>query len=132
MSNVGPVNGSHQVKSGKEFVNEIFLSDDEDAEAEEIFMNATSDASDMIKHDESNHSNHEHSADNKSENKKSVKFPKETYQFKDESHNIILNLSKYTLRNIVMVICDEAVIEFFYINFCLKYKIYIFFKGFSS
>ena len=41
--------------------------------------------------------------------KKSVRFPKETSQFREESHNVILNLSKYTLRKIVMLICDEAV-----------------------
>jgi dynein regulatory complex protein 1 len=37
-----------------------------------------------------------------------VKYPEETGQFREENHNIILNLSKYTLRKIVMLICDEA------------------------
>ena len=43
-----------------------------------------------------------------------IKHAKEAaIQFRRDSHAVILNLSKSTLRNIIMLICDEAVgIEF--------------------
>ena len=52
---------------------------------------------------------YEDDLDNKKLAKKRVKFPEETSRFRQDSHGIILNLSKYTLRKIVMLICDEAV-----------------------
>ena len=36
--------------------------------------------------------------------------------FRHESHNIILNLSKNTLRNILMLVCDEGVCKLIFFS----------------
>ena len=125
MNNIGPINGAHQIKSGKEFVNELFTSDNEEEEAaaaaaEEEQMTDGADYyrdqtsitdNGMLDPEDSmfNPQGGEASNAHLKSSKKSVKFPKEHSDFKISSHNIILNLSKYTLRNIIMLACDEAV-----------------------
>jgi len=110
MENVGPVNGSQHQKSGKDFVNELFASDNEsDAELEEGYDREQSGTGHTHGEQSSSDLNQTHeSTHNLSKPKKGAKFPKETAEFKEASHDIILNLSKYTLRNIIMLICDEA------------------------
>lgn len=120
MKNIGPINGSQQVKSGKEFVNELFTVEneneyDEEEENREIesIQQETNEDERILQFNKENTIETLGSSlpDSKYDTtgKKSVKFPKETSQFREESHNVILNLSKYTLRKIVMLICDEAV-----------------------
>jgi dynein regulatry complex protein 1 len=125
MANVGPINGSQQVKSGKEFVNELFSADneneydEEEEEQEEQNREIESiqqelEAAELMRTQFNKENTIETLGsslpDSKYDNtgKKSVKFPKETSQFREDSHNVILNLSKFTLRKIVMLICDEA------------------------
>ena len=121
MNNVGPINGAHQMKTGQEFVNELFASDNEEEEEEEemhrldeaeYYRDQTSITDNgMIEQEDSGVLNPlvENPNAHLKSSKKSVKFPKEQAEFKLSSHNIILNLSKYTLRNIIMLLCDEAV-----------------------
>lgn len=126
MNNVGPIQDSDKTKSGKEFVNEIFTSDNEDeAVIEERYENEDEQDEAYFNEELSNNQDDEHSNSQQQqqpkgstatnelslnqEAKTSVKFRKETSQFREDSHKVILNLSKYTLRNIVMLICDEAV-----------------------
>ena len=112
MNNVGPVNGIQQLKTGKEFVSELFLSDDdnedENYEIEDIQEQQNESNSENLNSERDSYNNASDS-NNQTESAKKVRFRKETKKFKDEGHNIILNLSKYTLRKIVMLICDEAV-----------------------
>ena len=114
MSNIGPINGAQHQKTGKDFVNELFNADEEEEEEltnREIENNIEQSIS--IKDDLSNQTmsfRNENSI--KQDNQaapKVVHFPEETSQFRIDNHDIILNLSKYTLRKIVMLICDEAV-----------------------
>lgn len=126
MNNIGPINGTQQVKSGKDFVNELFSQDDNEYDEEddnrEIESIQQENEDDLVRNQ---HFIKENTIEtlgsslpeskNDTSGKKSVKFPKETSQFREESHNVILNLSKFTLRKIVMLICDEAV-RFFVSN----------------
>ena len=126
MNNVGPINGAHQLKTGHEFVNEIFASDNEEEEEEEprldeaeYYRDQTSITDNgMIDQEDSGVLNplRENSNAHMKSSKRNVKFPKEQTEFKQSSHDIILNLSKYTLRNIIMLLCDEAVS----IKFCVR------------
>ena len=119
MNNVGPVNGAHQMKTGHEFVNELFASDNEEEEEEEdqqrpdeaeYYRDQTSITDNgMIDREDSGALNAFGEQTQMRSSKKNVKFPREQAEFKLSSHNIILNLSKYTLRNIIMLLCDEAV-----------------------
>jgi hypothetical protein len=113
MENVGPINGDEKLKTGKEFLNEILLaSDNEEDEVleEETSMllnqqqsnlNAAQNSTNTKLYDESTHS-----LSNESDKKS---FKNSTERFKEHGRNIILNLSKYTLRKIIMLICDEGV-----------------------
>lgn len=100
MKNVGPINGNEQSKSGNDYINELFQTDDDETDNE---------GEDEEKKTKSN-------LDNRSESRvetfvlenKTSNISKEGSQFKQESRNIILNLNKNALRNIVMLICDEA------------------------
>ena len=130
MNNVGPVNGAHQMKTGHEFVNELFASDNEEEEEEdqqrldeaEYYRDQTSITDNgMIDREDSGALNPFGEQAQMKSSKKNVKFPKEQAEFKLSSHNIILNLSKYTLRNIIMLLCDEAVSGRF-VNCILKQK----------
>ena len=117
MNNIGPINGAHQLKSGKEFVNELFASDNEEevqeeeqgADEAEYYRDQTSITDNGMLDAEDSILNQPGENGQMKGSKKSVKFPKEQSEFKISSHNIILNLSKYTLRNIIMLACDEAV-----------------------
>ena len=107
MENVGPVNGSQHQKSGTDFVNELFASDNEsDAELEEGYERVQTATNGEQSSSDLNQTHN--SSTNVGKSKKGAKFPKETAEFKETSHDIILNLSKFTLRNIIMLICDEA------------------------
>ena len=94
MDNVGPINGANKLKSGKEFVNDLFQSDSDNENGEEEEEEEEEERQEGISPYEDN---------NNQEAKK------EKVQFKEDSQKILLNLSKPTLRNIVMLICDEAV-----------------------
>lgn len=104
MHNSGPLNGAHQYKSGKEFVNEIFDSDT----GEEDELQEENDYKENITGD-----NKDHSSKNKTNEtvtsiqKQKSKLSKEASQLNEES-NELLNLNKQTLRKIVMLVCDEA------------------------
>ena len=121
MSNIGPINGDEKLKSGKEFVTEILMSDNEDDEAfdeETTNLINNSDGQQVSggvqQQDNENeavenqeNANYDNSA--KSLNNGSLKQSKD--KFREDGRNILLNLSKYTLRKIIMLICDEAVFE---------------------
>lgn len=97
MKNVGPINGNEQSKSGNDYINELFQTDDETDEE---------DGEEEARSDLENKSGLRQETlglENKISN-----ISKEGSQFKQESRNIILNLNKNALRNIVMLICDEA------------------------
>ena len=115
MNNIGPVNGAHQLKTGKEFVNELFASDNEEGDEEYVGPDELEYNRDQTSITDNGLMEREDSAlireipNGLKSSKKSGKITKEQSEFKLSSHNIILNLSKYTLRNIIMLICDEAV-----------------------
>lgn len=115
MGNVGPIDDAQQMRTGKEFINELFEEGDEEllATNREIEQNIEQ----ALSKDDTQSSNNVLTDRNESYNGNmagetgvvsDVKFPEETTQFQVENHDIILNLSKYTLRKIVMLICDEA------------------------
>lgn len=107
MNNVGPIINAQQQKSGKEFLNELFDPNEDDEQLQthrEIEKNVNESMS-----RDSDNSLDESGYRNQEGDKGQIKFPEETSQFAEENHDIILNLSKYTLRKIVMLICDEAV-----------------------
>lgn len=129
MNNVGPIQDSDKTRSGKEFVNEIFTSDnehedggdegeeeqveeEEEDEQDEAYFNQDQD--DQSKLLDLNRRDREETTTTTTKHS-SVRFRKETSQFREDSHQVILNLSKYTLRNIVMLICDEAVSLLFFV-----------------
>ena len=126
MDNIGPIQDADKTRSGKEFVTELFISDDEkdearDDEEDELYLGEeNTDLTEDASHEPSHPSQSEYERTNTeagstaqppsaSGGKKSVKFRKEMSQFKESGRNIILNLSKYTLRRIIMLMCDEAV-----------------------
>lgn len=103
MKNYGPINGSDQSKTGNDYLNELFQTDDETDEENEAprIENSNSDLDNLKKENVSRQEMFEM-------DKKSSKISKEGTQFKEESRDIILNLNKNALRNIIMLICDEA------------------------
>ncbi len=115
MANIGPINGTQNEKTGKDFVNELFETDDEEEEEEmltnrEIEKNIETSIS--FKDDATEQTLtfiNEETTQRTDEHNDDLKYPEETSKFRIDNHDIILNLSKYTLRKIVMLICDEAV-----------------------
>jgi hypothetical protein len=107
MKNVGPINGAHQFKSGKEFMTDLFQSDnDEDNIMDENNVKS------VITQTTLTTENPDNATDDSSKQeaaRRAAKLKQESSQFRDNSQKILLNLSKPTLRNIVMLICDEAV-----------------------
>lgn len=117
MNNVGPIDDAQQVRTGKEFINELF--DEEDEEnlmTNRKIENNIEQSMSTNKHEESSNlmtdrnENLEGASPTEANptDEPNLKFPEDTNQFRVENHDIILNLSKYTLRRIVMLICDEA------------------------
>lgn len=104
MSNVGPLNGASKLKTGKEFVTNLFQSDSE-GEGEDNEEERDDEEEDGEEGEEG-----ANAATSGELEKNSSSVKQEKLQFKDDSQKILLNLSKPTLRNIVMLICDEAVI----------------------
>ncbi len=105
MENIGPINGSQQQKTGKEFLGDLFTPENEEdllLEDEEFLL-------------EQLQQNQQQSSNQQSEFLKAASdvsidnHRKVANQFRRDSHTVILNLSKSTLRNIIMLICDEAV-----------------------
>ncbi|RMZ94279.1 Dynein regulatory complex 1 [Brachionus plicatilis] len=100
MKNLGPINGSDQSKTGNDYINELFQTDDE------------MDEEDEAQREETSKSELDNESVSRQETfgleKKSSKISKEGTQFKEESRDIILNLNKNSLRTIIMIICDEA------------------------
>jgi hypothetical protein len=120
MDNIGPINGDEKLKTGKEFLNEILLASDN--EEDELLEEETSLLINQQQQQSSNlmagqnqnsklHDESTHSLSNESDKKS---FKNSTERFKENGRNIILNLSKYTLRKIIMLICDEGVRLFFF------------------
>jgi len=109
MSNIGPIDDAEQMRTGKEFINELF---DEDEEEEVLQTNREIENNieqSLLSKDETQSSNNNILTERYDNQQPSVlKFPEETNQFQVENRDIILNLSKYTLRKIVMLICDET------------------------
>jgi hypothetical protein len=105
MENVGPINGSQQQKTGKEFLGDLFSPDNEEdllLEDEEFLLG-------QLQQNQQQSSNHQ-SEFLKAASEVSVENQRKVAaQFRRDSHTVILNLSKSTLRNIIMLICDEAV-----------------------
>jgi hypothetical protein len=105
MENVGPINGSKQQKTGKEFLGDLFTPENEEdllLEDEEFIL-------------EQLQQNQQQTTNQQSEFLKATSdasinnHRKAAAQFRRDSHTVILNLSKSTLRNVIMLICDEAV-----------------------
>jgi hypothetical protein len=125
MENVGPLNSTNQQKTGKEFLTELLSVEDDEEEFEEV-LDYDENQSEYYQPGSkvsNNEAKNNHTATSKQEStqsepnksgKQKGKLSKESTQFREDSHNIILNLSKQTLRNIVMLICDEAVIMIFF------------------
>ena len=121
MENVGHLNSTNQQKTGKEFLTELLSIEDDEEEFEDV-LDYDEQQSDYYqpgsKVSTNEAKNNQHTASSKESTqseanksgKQKGKLSKESTQFREDSHNIILNLSKQTLRNIVMLICDEAVI----------------------
>ena len=124
MKNVGPINGDEKLKSGKEFVTEILLSDNEDEDFDEeaqalihadlnktdnnLATNKNNLKTDSNKNEENNMKDRSmNSLSSNDPEKKSMKHSKD--KFREDGRNILLNLSKFTLRKIILLICDEAV-----------------------
>ena len=95
MENIGPINSKSQLRTGQEFANEILQGDDEEEEEEDY------------------ESDGEHS-EYSNENPQSRELERQLSQIKQDSHSIILNLSKNTLRNVLMLVCDEGVSHYLY------------------
>jgi hypothetical protein len=108
MENIGPVNGSDQQKTGKEFLDDLLSPNNE----EELLLEDEEYMLEQLQLQQQNESEFLNA------NEADKQFSKEaTSQFRRDSHAVILNLSKSTLRNIIMLICDEAVGLFFQIFF---------------
>lgn len=106
MSNVGPIDDAQQQRTGKEFINELFDEEEELLQTNrEIETNVEQSLSSK---DMSQLSNQEAEQSGNQMPDGNVKYPEETSKFQVDNRDIILNLSKYTLRRIVMLICDEA------------------------
>lgn len=106
MSNIGPIINAQQQKTGKEFLNELFEPNEDDEQIIQTHREIEKNVNESMSRDSDNS---DLSGALQEAEKSQIKFPEETSQFADENHDIILNLSKYTLRKIVMLICDEAV-----------------------
>ena len=122
MENVGPINGANKLKSGKEFVNDLFQSDSDNENGEE-------------EEEEEEEEERQDGLSPNEENNNNQEAKKEKVQFKEDSQKILLNLSKPTLRNIVMLICDEAVktvLISLTINETIYNRIIQFFRDFYS
>lgn len=105
MSNIGPIINAQQQKTGKEFLNELFEPNEDDEQIIQTHREIEKNVNESMSRDSDNS---DLSGALQEADKSQIKFPEETSQFADENHDIILNLSKYTLRKIVMLICDEA------------------------
>lgn len=105
MSNIGPIINAQQQKTGKEFLNELFEPNEDDEQIIQTHREIEKNVNESMSRDSDNS---DLSGALQEAEKSQIKFPEETSQFADENHDIILNLSKYTLRKIVMLICDEA------------------------
>ncbi|CAF0707498.1 unnamed protein product [Brachionus calyciflorus] len=105
MKNSGPINGSHQYKSGNQYINELFQTDNETDDEEEDDNTTLGEKS---KTDLTKENSIEQQDPSLLLEKKTSKISKEGTQFKEESRNILLNLNKSTLKSIIMLICDEA------------------------
>ena len=115
MENAGPINTQAKAKTGKEFANEVLLAEEdeeeEDEEEEDEYeFNETTEGETIEAHDRTE-------SFNNSQNK--------LKGFRHENHNIILNLSKNTLRNILMLVCDEGVFLLFSV-ILLKFILFFF------
>lgn len=122
MNNIGPIDDAQQQKTGSQFINEIFEGEED---ADEDNLQTDRQIENNVEQSMSTKDDYGESSQNiigmeqqqqmtndrtqESEAVQRIKFPEETGQFREENHNIILNLSKYSLRRIVMIICDEAV-----------------------
>lgn len=136
MENVGPLNGANKLKSGQEFVTNLFDSEGSEEEQEENEEGEEEDAEDeeeVAREREEDGNDDERAALEVAITKNSKK--EKSTAFKEDSQKILLNLSKPTLRKIVMLICDEAVIDFspcfgFVAIHC--YLLVCFFEGFLA
>lgn len=104
MNNIGPVNGADKLKTGKEFVTNLFQSDDDDDDED-----GGDDEDEETGGEGTENERDETAGAGAAVDKNSSSSSKEKVQFQEDSQKILLNLSKPTLRNIVMLICDEAV-----------------------
>jgi hypothetical protein len=103
MENIGPINAQSKLKTGKEFANELLLAEDNEEETydeDEYDFNET-DGETVVTTDRQ--------VDSINAPSQTKHHKEQNKHFRHESHNIILNLSKNTLRNILMLICDEGV-----------------------
>jgi hypothetical protein len=118
MNNMGPIDSFKNTKTGKELINELFQA------------SGTSQINNDEEEDDFDDSDNEQEMKNKSQPTSSNSSVKENDQheistcdkdelllsrkrsLQQESNQIILNLSKQTLRNILMLVCNEAVYAF--------------------
>lgn len=107
MENEGPINSQSKLKTGKEFANELLTADDheeeEDEYEEDYYGENAYHENGTIEEEQGD------TATIATHTSKNLNLKKELSHLKHESHDIILNLSKNTLRNILMLVCDEGV-----------------------
>ncbi len=105
MANIGPIDDAEQMRTGKQFIDELFDEEEEEMlqtnrEIENNIEQSLSQSSD--------NNNYKNDRVLTEGNEGGLLLPEETSQFQAENRDILLNLSKYTLRKIVMLICDET------------------------
>ncbi len=129
MKNIGPINATDKQKSGKEFLNDLFKSSGrgksnggggqgqggEDGEACEYDDEEEGEEEDYEEEDdyeeeaEPSTLSYEDRRHNTSAGSFKKTKSKDTLKFIQDSRAVLLNLSKSTLRHIILLICDEAV-----------------------
>jgi hypothetical protein len=113
MNNVGPIDPSKNTKSGKELISDLFqassqINDDEDDtdDSDEEMAEENEPENEKKKSEASSFSTIK---DKEPTYNKNELFSSRKRSLQQESHQIILNLSKQTLRNVLMLVCNEAV-----------------------
>lgn len=108
MSNVGPINGDEKIKTAKELAAEVIMGEESEAEDDEFDEETSALMHEHLgQHEGVNSFLAAEESKDDLDRQASMKNSKD--KFRDDGRSIILNLSKYTLRKIIMLICDEAV-----------------------
>jgi dynein regulatry complex protein 1 len=106
LNNTGPINLKSKMKSGNEFASELLAEQDEDNEEEEEEEQEVEYNDDD--HNGNNDTNGYEVNINTSYNKTDNNLKQELSKIRNENRDVVLNLSKATLRKILILICDES------------------------